>query len=323
LDATNNELLENDILINIRLPEWRMAPATSAVQSCANTYSQFEAEMDSLLDQFLSASEQSAEFYRSIQKVEEQVSAAKRLLSSNSDLELNETVVIAEKTEAELASAEKYAHAAALTETQEEWAEEIEKARGTLERLSASVRKLKSASEGSETLEIRSALLAFKRDEKIFNSRLAKLKNALSSKKHPAFAELKRARMRVQKIKSDVGRAFETLSRRRLRRKTAEAKQAITEFVRKAGDARVFVDAKHITLVSGRKVERMPLTQSMRFALEDMAPIGKSFSRLGRNGTVLIGVFEKEDGAPVLRIGERSVVGDSIVLRERKYALDI
>ena len=310
------------MLINSELHRTSMPAATSVVKSCEQAYSQFEADMDSVLDQFISAAQSSADFENSLDKIEEQIAAAKKLLASKSDLELNETIIIAEKTEEELAAAERCAQGAALAETQEDWGAEIEHAKGTLERMSATVRKMKIASEDSEPLEVRSALMAFRRDEKAFTQRLAKLRNALTSKRHSSFGRLKNARKRVAKIKSEVGVAFETLAKRRLRRKTTEAKQAITEFVRKSADCRIFIDAKHLTMVSGRRVERVPLTQSYRFALEELAPISKSFSRLGKNGTVLVGSIERTDKGPVLRIGERSVVGDSIIYREKSYAFE-
>lgn len=310
------------MLINSKFHKTCMPAATSKVADCEKAYAQFEAEMDTVLDQFISAAESSAEFQQSIEKVEEQIAAAKKLLSSKSDLELNETIVIAERTEAELAAAERLAQGAALADTQEDWGGEIEHAKGALERMASTVRKMKIASEESEPLEVRSSMMAFRREEKAFSQRLLKLKTALTSKKHHTFGRLKNAKKRVQMIKSEVGKAFEGLSRKRLRRKTAESKQVITEFMRKDGNGRIFIDAKHLTMISGRRVERVPLTQSFRFALEELAPVSGLFSRLGRNGTVLIGAFEKSDRGPVIRIGERSVVGDSIVYRERKYLVE-
>ncbi len=296
-----------------------MPAATNAVQTCEKACAQYEAEIDTLLDQFISAAESGREFRNSIDRVEEQLAAAKKLLSSNSDLELNETIVIAERTDEELSLAEKYAQGAALAETQEEWAGEMESVRETLDRLASAVRKMKAAGEESEPLEVRSAVMAFRRDEKLFGARLKKLRETFQSRKHSTFKELSSAKKRVARIKGEVGKAFDGLARKRLRKKTIEAKRMLLDFTRHTGACRVFIDAKHITLVGGKKVERHPLTQSIRFALEEFAPISKSFARLGKNGTVLIGAFERSGNGLVLRIGERSVVGDSVVLREHRY----
>ncbi len=299
-----------------------MPAAMGAVESCQETYRKLEEEMDAVLERLVSAAESGAGFYRSMERAEEQLASAQKLLARIGDLELNETAVIAEKIEEELAAAEKCAPGAALSESQEEWAGHAEKARDCLDRLSAQMRKMRAAAEGGEPLEVRFAILAFRRDEKACRAHLGKAKAALSVKKHPVYSKLRFAKRKVQLLKLGVASALENIARGRLRKKIAEAREGIEAFLKNSASARLFVDPKHLTLVSGSHKERIPLTQSVRFALEEIAPVGKSLARLGRSGTVLVGYYEKNGNGGVLRIGERTVAGDSVIYHEQSVELN-
>jgi peptidyl-tRNA hydrolase len=299
-----------------------MPEAADTIKRCEEAYEQLSSKMDAILDQFIEAAESGKGFNDSVCKIDEQIAAAKRLIASRSDLDLNETIVLAEKIEAELAAAELSAQGAALAEMQDEWAEEIENAKSALERLSFSLSRMKAASQENESLEVRAALLAFRREEKAFRSSLKKLNSLFNSKSHPAFSKLRSSKMKVAKIKAEVGKALEALSKRRLRIKIAQAKQLITEFVRKEGKAKVFVDAKHLSMFAGGRMQRVPLTQAVRFALEELAPIKKHLSQIGKNGTVLVGRIEKTENGPIVRIGKRFVAGDSVICQQQTFPFD-
>ena len=299
-----------------------MPAATGSLEACEEAYSTLEKEVDFVLEQFIAAADSGPDFYRAMERVEEQTALARKLLATKTDLELNETTVIAEKIDGELALAERLACGAALAEAQEEWAGEFECAKNSLDSMRLQLRKMKSASGEGETLEARSALLSFRREAASCRGRLSRLKGVLSSRKHSAYSQVRAARQKVRRLKSEAGKAFDRIARARLRRKIAVAKTEISHFVRQFQTARLFVDHKHLTLAGGGKTERMPLTQAVRFALEEIAPVQESLAKLGRNGTVLLGTYERDGYGELLRIGERSVAGDTIIYREKTYRLD-
>jgi hypothetical protein len=94
----------------------------------------------------------------------------------------------------------------------------------------------------------------------------------------------------------------------------------IADFMKKAASGKIFVDHKHLTLSSNSHFIRIPLTQSVRFALEEMLPIGDSLAKIGK--VTISGRYEADGGGVALEIGERALAGDSIIYRAKKCRLD-
>lgn len=298
-----------------------MPVAAGALESCERIYSSLEKEVDAVFEKFMDAAEGSEEFHGKMGRIEMQLALAAKVESADSDLSLNETSVIADKVSLELAEAEKLALGAALNDTQEEWAQEFESARATLDSLSMHMKKIRSASNEHDALEARSSLLSFRKTAKSCHMSLMKLKSMLTSRKHRTHAKVDAAKRKVSALRSGVGRNFDRLAKLRLHKKIAEAKGEISIFMKKTASGRIFVDHKHLTFSAGQRVERLPLTQAIRFALGEIAPIENYLSRAGKGDSVIVGSYEKVANALVLRLGERTLDGDSIVYKERTYRL--
>lgn len=298
-----------------------MPAAAGALESCERICSSLEKEVDSVFEKFLDAANGAEEFHGRMGRIEGQLALAAKMQSSDSDLSLNETAVIADKVSLELAEAEKLALGAALSETEEEWAQEFEKARIALGSLSMHMKKMRSASSEHDALEARSALLSFRKTAASCHMGLMKLKAMLTSRRHRTHAKVDAARRKVTLLRAGVGRNFERLAKIRLRKKIAEAKGDISAFMKKTISGRIFVDHKHLTFSAGQRVERLPLTQAIRFALGEIAPIESFLCRAGKGESVVVGSYEKTANSLVLKLGERVLRGDSIVYRERTYRL--
>ena len=300
----------------------RAARKGGEIGECERMLRGFEDETDSALDRFVAAAEGAYAFRSMMDKMETQLALAERMQAAENDLQLNESVVLAEKLEAELAHAEKLAAGAGVSDTQEEWAGGFEQARTALDRMGLLLRKARAGNEEGEAMEARAALISFRRESALFRKRLERLKSCLSDRKNPAYAKVGRARARLSKLKARVGETFSRIARSRLRKKIAEAKSEMSSFMRSEGAGRIFVDHKHVTLTSGRKVSRMPLTESAGFALSDLVPpMRRSIERAARGGAHLVGSYEISQGGGVLRIGERTISGDAIIYRERSFRL--
>ncbi|VVC00629.1 Uncharacterised protein [uncultured archaeon] len=300
-----------------------MPKATGIVDECQKTYSELERELDATLDSFVSASENGEEFFKMMEKVESQLAHASRMQDASSDLDLNEAVVLADRLEEELGAAQSLAVSAVLSETEGEWADELERAKNSLDRLSLHMKKIKSDAKGGKegsALEARSAIRSFKREAKGCAEKLAKLKSRMAGRKHPIYSHVESVKRKVSLLRSTVAKKFTSLSKTRLRGRIAEAKEHIISFMKNYAHGRIFVDHKHLTLSSGTHKNRVPLTESVRYALEEIAPIEKSLLKLGR-GACVTGSFETDASGTLLRIGERTVAGDSIIYREASYRL--
>jgi len=293
-----------------------MPAATGAIGACERLYSALEKEVDSAFDEFVSASESGGEFHASMERIERQIEAASKLSGSDSDLELNEAAVLADKIDDELASAYALARGAMLSDREEEWAAEFERARESLDALAEHIRKMKSAKVRNE---LSASILSFRRHSKLCQARLKRLKAMLASKNHPVYAKLASAKNRVKAIRAGAAKSLERLSRQRIRKKIEEAKGEILQFVARTGSGRIFLDGKHLTFTSNGRTERMLLTEALRFALEELAPYERAFARLATGNSFISGRYNRSGKGFVLQLGERSIVGDTVIYRERSF----
>lgn len=295
--------------------------ATGAFKDYEGLLSSLERESDDVLDRFISTAEHGRGYYSSMEKIEDQLRRAEKLEGSQSELELNEATVLADKLEEEIAAVEKLASGAVLSETQEEWAVEFEALRAALSRMSARIKKAKALGSGKKNAaSARGVLLSFKNDANTCKTRLAKLKATLASRKHPLFSKVSHAKSRVKRLRGTIGQIFTRMSKSRLKKRSDEAKASILEFMNRTGKGRIAIDRKHLTLQSAHQKVRIHLSQPVWFGLEEIAPIGESLSKLGQN-TLLLGSYEKDRHGTLLRIGERKVDGDLIIYCERSFRI--
>ena len=297
-----------------------------AVDVCEKTLAELESEADAVFDNLVSAAEAGKNFASVMEKVDSQLSAARKLQAIERDLELNEAAVIADNLEGEIANAEKMATGSSLLEREEEWGAQLEGVHGSIELLRSHMKKIKghgrSSMHDGSALEARGALSSFRREAEKCSASLAGLRSALG-KRGPAHARVESARKRLRAVRAGVGRAFSKISKARLRKKIGEAKAQVLEFFSGTHSAKIFVDPKHLTLQSGAHKVHLPLTQSLRYALEEIAPIERQLAMLGKRGTLLTGTYEKNGIGGTLRIGERFIAGDTVVYREKSYRVSL
>ncbi len=289
-----------------------MPRATGTAETCKKKLSGLEKETGNALDQFIETAESARDFYASMEKIESSIASAQKLQAAESDLELNEAVVIADRLGDELLTAEKLAQGAALSKSQDNWAAEFEKLRNSLFRMESQVERMK----GGSVLDTRNLAICFRKDAKACEKRVLSLKKVLSSKRNFAHARVRLAKRRVAKLKASVGKVFSKITKKRLKKKIARAKDEISSFMKNGRSGRIFIDHKHLTLSSKETVSRIPMTQAVFFALEEMAPVEKSLPKLGRKGTCIVGRFEQKNKGIDVKVGERSIAGDSIIYRQ-------
>jgi hypothetical protein len=286
------------------------------VEDCGRLLAGLEAEADATLDSYIAAMEDSKGFFSLMEKIEGQLEIARKRQAAKGDLDLNEAAILCDKLKEELSGASKLALGATLHETQEEWAESFEGLRCSLQRMEAHLKKAKAHGgwDGEGVVEAHSSFIAFDKEGKSCAEKLARLKKKLSLRKSAAHLRVAGARRRVELARGMINERLAALSRHRLRRKIDEAKAEISGFMARMGSGRLFVDHKHLTLTAGNRRERMPLSQAVRFSLEELAPMKKMLPKLGRS--VIVGSFWQENGELHIAVGERTVVGDSVVYRE-------
>ncbi|MCX8175202.1 MAG: hypothetical protein N3E51_03290 [Candidatus Micrarchaeota archaeon] len=296
--------------------------SADAITECRNTYHRLEKETDMVLEEFLAEAEAGAGFYEKLESIGAKIEVAQKKIGKGSDLELNETAILAETLEGELALAARAAAGAALAQSKEEWAGEFEELRDSLEKMALQLGRMQDAQESFDAIETRSAIIAFGKEARRCEERIGKLRRLRQSKQKGAHALLSRTRRQISALKKLVASSMERLSKARLRRKIEEAKAEIKLFMKNGACGRIFIDHKHLTLTAGGHKLRIPMTQTVRFALEEIAKMdGGAFAKASRGEAVISGSFARDEDGLVLRLGKRTVAGDAIIYRERAFRL--
>ncbi|MCX8194964.1 MAG: hypothetical protein N3G22_02555 [Candidatus Micrarchaeota archaeon] len=293
-----------------------MGLAAGAIWTCEKIYSRLEKEADEVFEEFLSSSESAGEFHGALERIENQIELASKLMRSGKDFDLNESAVLANKLESDLSVIAPLATGAMLADLEERWAAEFEEAKKNLEALSLHLKKIKAANKRSE---LKASLVLFRDHAKKCHSRLRRLKALLASKSHPVHSKLALAKNKIKMLKLNVAKAFERLAKQRLRGKIDAAKGELLQLMKDTKKGSIFVDNKHLTFSSNGRRERMLMTKQLRFAIEELVPFEKAFSSLAKGNSVIIGRYEKKGEGFLLSIGERIVAGDTVIYREKSF----
>ena len=310
-------------------------PATGvSISYYESVLQELQQETDATLDSFIATAELGRGFSALMEKMEEQIAIAEKLQNSQSDLELNEAVVLADKLDSEFFALERFASGAMLSETQEEWAEEFEHLKNSLEKMEGHFHGIKSecATKGAQAAvpsrqgktgrapakPAGSHHLLFHRHARICKAKLSRLRGLLTSKAHPIHAKVKAAKQKISSLRTGVRGMLSKIAKIRLRKKIAEAKSGMLHFMEKTGKGRIFLDHRHLTLTGNGDKMRVSLTDSVCYGFEEIVPIDATPAKLAKS--FLIGSFEKSGNGMHFKIGERKTIGDSIIYKERSFS---
>ncbi len=293
--------------------------AAGQIEALQGIISSLTRESNSLRRTLLAAAKGAAGFSHSLDKLEDQLARAQsHLARAGSDLELNETAVIAEKISKELGSLAPLANGAAVAAEGIHVSREFREVRAQLARMQDSLDEMAKRARKTRVPPGKIAILSFSNSAKLCKSKLSRLGRILTAKDSRAHIRLFGLKSEAEELRAGVDEALLLMTRSRLKGKIRASKAEILSFMRRNGSGRIFLDHKHLTLRSGKDSISLPFSQVTRFCMEDMAPVEKLLDNLGRNA-VVIGSFAEHNGGARISIGERAVVGNTIVYREKTF----
>ena len=293
--------------------------AAGQIEALQGTISSLSREAASLRRALLSSAKASAGFLHSMDRLEDQLGRAQsHLARAGTDLELNETAVIAEKISKELAALAPLATGAAVAADGIYVAREFRELRSQLAKMQDTLDGMAKRARKTRQPPGKIAILSFSNSAKLVKSKLSRLGKLLTTKDSRAHMRLFEAKSEAEELRAGVDETLLLMTRSRLKGKIRASKAEILSFMRRAGAGRIFLDHKHLTLRSGKDSISLPFSQVTRFCMEDMMPLDKLFDNLGKS-SVVIGRFEEHNGGARISIGERAVVGNTIVYREKTF----
>jgi len=293
--------------------------AAGQFEKCAKEISLLSREASALRRELVLSAKGAAGFPRSMDKLEDQLGRAQsHLARAGTELELNETAVIAKKISDELESLSPLASGAAVAAEGIYIAREFRELRSQLARMQETLDGMAKRARKTRQQPGKIAILSFSNSVKLCKSKLARLRRLLTANDSRAHARLFGAKAEAGELRAGVDEALLLMARSRLKGKIRAEKAEILSFMRRTGEGRIFLDHKHLTLRSGRDSISLPFSQVTRFCMEDMVPVEKFFDNVGKSA-VVIGRFEQHNGGARISIGERAVVGNTIVYREKTF----
>ena len=296
--------------------------STSPLDKCEKEISSLSREASALRRALLSAAKASSGFARSMDKLEEQLGRAQgRLSRAGTDLDLNEISVIAKKISDELDSLSSQVAGAAVASEGIYVAREFRELRSLIAKMQDTLEEMAKRARKTRLPPGKIALLSFANSAKLCRSKLSRLGKLLSSKDSRAHTRLFEAKSEAEELRAGVEEAQRLMVRSQLKGKIRASKAEILSFIRRNGEGRIFLDHKHLTLRSGADTLSLPFSQVTRFCMEDMVPVERLLDNIGKSA-VVIGSFEQHQGGARISIGERAVVGNTIVYREKTFLVE-
>ncbi|MFA6328149.1 MAG: hypothetical protein WCY41_01755 [Candidatus Micrarchaeia archaeon] len=293
--------------------------AAGQIEALQGAISSLTRESNALRRALLSSAKSSSGFSNSMDKLEDQLGRAQsRLARAGTDIELNETAVIAEKISKELESLSPLATGAAVAADGIYVAREFREIRAQLGKMQDTLDAMAKRTRKTRLPPGKIAVLSFSNSAKLVKAKLARAGRLLTAKDSRAHLRLFEAKAEAQELAAGAGEALSLMARSHLKGKIRAEKAEIISFMRRTGEGRIFLDHKHLTLRSGKDSISFPFSQATRFCMEDLVPVEKLFDNIGKSA-VVIGSFEERNGGARISIGERAVVGDTIVYREKTF----
>jgi hypothetical protein len=288
----------------------------NSLDACDRAISAISREANALRRELAASARRGEGFSRAMEKVEDQLHFAKKKLGRKpSDLDINEVAILAEKISGELETLVPAAFGAAVASESRYVRSEFREVRALLSKMRGQLAGMEKKVRKSKCKPGKIALLSFTNHARLARAKLLRLSRLQKQKEG---REYKRLFFALGEAEGLSVRAEELLiknTKARLKHKIGDTKTEIMGFMRRAGSGRVFLDHKHLTLRAGHDRLTLSFSPEVRYCLEELAPVSHWLSNVGKNA-VLVGSFEKHNGGALLKIGERAVVGNSIVYRE-------
>ena len=296
--------------------------ATSSIDGCVKEISSLSREAAALRRQLSASARQGAGFSRAMEKMEDQLRfSQKRLGRSPSDMDINEVSIVSEKVSDELGELVPSSYGAAAASEASYINREFREVRALLSKMGAQAAEMKKKARKSRAAPGKIAILSLSNHAKLCRAKLSRLAKFLKPKESREYVRLFSALGLAEELSMRAEELLLKNTKARLKGKIGATKSEILSFMRRAGKGRVFLDHKHLTLRAGHDSLTLSFSPEVKYCLEEMAPVSHWLQNVGKNA-VIVGSFEPHNGGALLRIGERAVVGSSIVYRECSVLLN-
>lgn len=290
--------------------------SASPVDRLEKEISALSREAAALRRQLSSSAKQGEGFSRAMEKLEDQMRAAqKKLGRSPSDMDINEAAIVSEKVSNELGALVPSAYGATVASEAGYINREFREVRALLGKMDAQAEEMGKKARKTKAAPGKIAIMSFANHAKLCRAKLSRLSKFLKPKESREYARLFSALGAAEELSTRAEELLLKNTKARLKGKIGATKSEILSFMRREGSGRIFLDHKHLTLRSGHGCLTLSFSPEVKYCLEGLAPVSHWLPNVGK-GAVVVGSFEPHNGGSLLKIGERAVVGSSIVYRE-------
>ncbi|MFA6908177.1 MAG: hypothetical protein WC263_05115, partial [Candidatus Micrarchaeia archaeon] len=202
--------------------------ATGSIEKCEKEISSLAREASALRRALISSAKASAGFSHSMDKLGDQLARAQsRLARAGTEMELDETAVIAKKISDELATLAPLAAGAAVAAEGIYIAREFRELRSQLGKMQDTLDGMAKRARKARQQPGKIALLSFSNSVKLCRSKLARMGKLLATKDSRAHVRLFEAKSEAAELAAGVDEALVLMTRSRLKLKIRASKAEI------------------------------------------------------------------------------------------------
>ncbi len=310
-------------------------PKDYSLKKCQERLHRLNSRAEGLLDKLVSSLEHEERLSQMSGDIEQLFGRCEALsrIEGQSELELNEAVVVADKLEGDLEEIRGVVEGAVVLSNHEKFASQVESLKKLFYRLERKLGDIHEAAEGGYgVVDLLSKFSSFEEDAARAERGILAIERGISieseKKKSKLSGRMQSARGHILSVRKKAGVAQEKRTLERIRHSIEEKRRRIADFMIGEKSGRMSIDRKHLTMrsqTSGRRVS-IEFTEATKYALLGMLgtnPISAKIRKLPENHAVLSAYFEPSPRGSMVRLGEKKVHEEGIVFSSLKYEVPL
>jgi hypothetical protein len=302
-----------------------------SLKKCQLRLQTLNSKAERILDRLVASLEHEERLESMRERLEEACGRCESLsrMQSDSELELNEAVVLADKLTTDLQEMEQVVEDTVILSNHEKYASRLEALKRLFGKLESRLSEIHEASgQGENVVDLLGKFSIFERDAENAEKNMLEFEHSmmLESGKHKSGMKgrIEFAKGHILNVKRRAATVSERHTLERIRHSVEERRSRIFEFMKGEKAGWMSIDRKHVTLQSVTSKRKMAIefTDATKYALIGMLgnnSISSRIRKLPDNHAILSAYFEPSPKGAMIRIGEKKIGEEAIVYSSVRY----
>jgi len=302
-----------------------------SLKKCQDRLQKLNSKAEALLDSLVASLEHEEKLAGIKERLEETVGRCEALskIQSESELELNEAVVLADKLSTDLHEMEQVLEGTVILSNHEKYSARLEALKRMFAKLEGRLSEIHEAStQGDSVVDLLSKFSVFERDAEIAEKNILDFEQRImhesGARKGGIRGRIESARGHIMNVTRRAAVVQERHTLERIRHSVDERRRSIFDFMKGEKAGWMSIDRKHVTLqsVTSKRKIAIEFTDATKYALIGMLgnnSVSARIRKLPENHAILSAYFEPSPKGAMIRIGEKKIGDEAIVYSSVRY----